>query len=63
LAAGDELLLDLAPDAKVLAALKEPKARRDLTALRQALRRFAAAAGGVSGRELRACGGVECGAG
>jgi hypothetical protein len=35
---GDELLLDLAPDAKVLAALKEPKARRDLTALRQALR-------------------------
>ena len=35
---GDELVLDLAPGAKVLAVMMEPRARRDLTALRQAVR-------------------------
>jgi predicted flavoprotein YhiN len=35
---GEEFLLDLAPEVKVLAALMEPRARRDLAALRQALR-------------------------
>jgi predicted Rossmann fold flavoprotein len=36
--AGQELVLDLAPDADVLAILKGPGARRDPAALRQALR-------------------------
>jgi predicted flavoprotein YhiN len=36
--AGQELVLDLAPDADVLAMLKVPGARRDVAALRQALR-------------------------
>jgi predicted Rossmann fold flavoprotein len=35
---GQELVLDLAPGAEVLGSLKEPRARRDLPALRQALR-------------------------
>jgi len=35
---GQELVLDLVPDAEVLALLKEPRARRDTAALRQALR-------------------------
>ena len=35
---GDPLLFDLAPDADLLASLKLPRARRDLPALRQALR-------------------------
>jgi len=36
--AGQELVLDLAPGVGVLAGLLEPKARRDVAALRQALR-------------------------
>jgi hypothetical protein len=36
--AGDELLLDFAPGVKLLEALKEPRARRDAAAVRQALR-------------------------
>jgi len=35
---GEELVLDLAPDAHVMANMMEPGARRDLTALRQAVR-------------------------
>jgi predicted Rossmann fold flavoprotein len=35
---GHELLLDLAPNREVLSALKEPRARRDLAGLRQALK-------------------------
>jgi predicted Rossmann fold flavoprotein len=35
---GDELELDFAPDVDVLASLMEPRARRDLGALKQALR-------------------------
>ena len=35
---GDELVVDFAPDVDVLARLMEPRARRDLGALRQALR-------------------------
>jgi predicted Rossmann fold flavoprotein len=35
---GEEILLDLVPDADVSASLREPRARRDLTALRQALK-------------------------
>jgi predicted Rossmann fold flavoprotein len=35
---GDELVVDFAPDLNVLASLMEPRARRDLGALRQALR-------------------------
>lgn len=35
---GEELIFDLAPDAEVLAGLRQPRARRDLPALRQALR-------------------------
>jgi predicted Rossmann fold flavoprotein len=36
--AGDELVIDLAPEQSVLAALMEPGARRDASALKQALR-------------------------
>jgi predicted Rossmann fold flavoprotein len=35
---GDELVVDIAPDAYVLASLMEPRARRDLGALRQTLK-------------------------
>ena len=35
---GEELVFDLAPDADLLAGLKQPRARRDQAALRQALR-------------------------
>jgi hypothetical protein len=35
---GQELIFDLAPDADVLATMKEPHARRDMATLRQALR-------------------------
>jgi predicted Rossmann fold flavoprotein len=37
---GNELVLDLAPDANVLTGLLEPRARRDVAALKQALRQF-----------------------
>ena len=37
---GNELVLDLAPDAKVLDSLLEPRARRDATALKQALKQI-----------------------
>jgi predicted flavoprotein YhiN len=36
--AGDELVLDFAPDADLLRGLREPRARRDLGALKLALR-------------------------
>ena len=63
---GEALVVDFAPGCRagLFEGLTEPGARRDLAALRQALRDgAAAAAGGLSGRDRRAEGLVECGAG
>jgi len=64
---GDELVVDFAPDVDVLARLMEPRVRRDLSALRQALKEvlpqrlagFLAEAGAPAGwgnAALEACG-------